>query len=138
MTVYRDTIELTSSAAREVIDITERVAQVVAASGMHDGVALVAARHTSCGVVMTDCDRALGDDLLDVLDRLVPLRDDYRHDTTDPKRNAAAHLQGAALGGQVLVPVAEGRLDLGPWQTIYYVELDGGRPKDLRVQVMGR
>ncbi|MFW5798749.1 MAG: secondary thiamine-phosphate synthase enzyme YjbQ [Planctomycetota bacterium] len=135
--VHREYIEIRSRAIEEVIDITANVDHVVSQSGVVEGSVLVMTRHTSCGVIITDSDRALLDDLLDLIRDLIPRRNDYRHDLTDSKRNAAAHLAGILLGNQVTVPIFRGELDLGHFQTIYYVELDGRRDKDLLIQVQG-
>ncbi len=137
MTTHRGLIELKTSDRAEVVDITDRVGAEVSASGVADGMALVYPLHTSSGVYINDSDPGLRDDMLELLARLVPEGAGYRHDDADHKRNADSHLKATLSGHSATLPVTGGQLDLGTYQRVYYLELDGGRPKEVVVKVIG-
>lgn len=121
---------------REYVNITERVAEVVTASGVQEGMALVSAMHITAGVYVNDAESGLIQDIDDWLQRVAPEGPDYRHHRTG-EVNGDAHLKNLVIGHQVIVPITDGDMDLGPWQQIYYAEFDGQRPKRLIVKVMG-
>ena len=123
-------------AKREYINITDRVAEVVANSGIQEGMALVSAMHITAGVYVNDAESGLIQDIEEWLQRLAPEGPDYRHHRTG-EVNGDAHLKNLLIGHEVIVPITEGRMDLGPWQQVYYAEFDGRRPKRLIVKVMG-
>ncbi len=137
MKSVRKMIEVQTRQQVEIVDITRTVVDIVRSSGIRDGMALVYPHHTSSAVYISDSDRALQSDLEIVLAGLVPERDDYGHDRTDPKRNAAAHLKAILTGHHVVIPVTDGTLDLGTYHTIYYAEFDGQRAKEVVVKVIG-
>jgi len=121
---------------REYINITDRVEGVVEASGVREGMVLVSAMHITAGVYVNDAESGLIQDIDDWLEQLAPTGPDYRHHRTG-EVNGDAHLKNLLIGHEVIVPITEGRMDLGPWQQIYYAEFDGQRPKRLIVKVMG-
>jgi secondary thiamine-phosphate synthase enzyme len=123
---------------QEIIDITDEVAAQVRAAGIREGMALVSAMHITASVFVNDHESGLWQDILDWLEGTVapwsPER--YRHNETG-EDNAAAHLRSLTVGHEVIVPVTNGALDLGPWQRVFYGEWDGRRRKRLIVKVMG-
>jgi secondary thiamine-phosphate synthase enzyme len=121
---------------REYINITDRVAEVVRVSGVHEGFVLVAAMHITAGVYINDAESGLIQDIDDWLEQLAPYRDGYRHHHTG-ETNGDAHLKNLLIGHEVIVPITKGVLDLGPWQQIYYAEFDGRRRKRLVIKVLG-
>jgi len=121
---------------REFINITDEVADVVAASGIAEGMVLVSAMHITAGVWVNDAESGLLADIDEWLERLAPCRDDYRHHRTG-ETNGDAHLKNLLVHHQVILPITKGRLDLGPWQQVYYAEFDGQRPKRLVIKAMG-
>ena len=100
---------------------------------------LVSAMHISASVFVNDHEPGLWRDILDWLEhRIAPWSPDaYRHNSGTGEDNAAAHLRSLTVGHEVIVPVTEGRLDLGPWQRVFYGEWDGQRPKRVVLKVMG-
>jgi len=137
MRSYRETFDVCTRRKREVVDITETIRQACRGSGVRDGLCLVFPHHTSSAVYVSDSDRHLTDDLLDALARAVPEGEGYAHNRVDPKMNAEAHLMAVLAGHHILLPVSDGDLDLGLYQTIYYAEFDGCRPKGVLVKVVG-
>jgi secondary thiamine-phosphate synthase enzyme len=121
---------------RTFVRITEDVARVVETSGIQEGMALVSAMHITAGVFVNDDEPGLHQDIDDWLERLAPFDPDYRHHRTG-ETNGDSHLKNLLVHHQVIVPVTGGRLDLGPWQAIFYAEFDGQRPKRLIIKAMG-
>ena len=121
---------------REYINITSEVAEAVRESGIAEGIVLVSAMHITAGVYVNDDEEGIIQDLDEMLERLAPSGRDYRHHRTG-EDNGDAHLKSLLVHHQVMVPVTAGRLDLGPWQQIYYAEFDGQRRKRVVIKVMG-
>ncbi len=117
----------------EVVDITDRVAKIVAGSGVAEGLCCVYVPHATAAVVVNENDDPnVCVDLLDALAKLVP-EGIWRHDRVD--NNAAAHIKAAMLGPSETVPIRNGRLLLGTWQAIMLVDLDGPRQRRILVTV---
>lgn len=121
---------------REYINITGRVEDVVAASGIQEGMVLVSAMHITAGVYVNDAEAGIIEDIDEWLSRLAPEGVDYRHHRTG-ESNGDAHLKSLLIHHQVILPVTGGALDLGPWQQVYYAEFDGQRPKRVIIKAMG-
>ena len=116
-------------------NLTESVAAIVTESGVREGLCLVSAMHITSAVWVNDEEPGLKQDLMEFLDRLAP-PGDYRHHQTG-EDNADAHLKRTLLGHQVTLPVTEGKLDLGPWEQVFYAEFDGQRRKRVVVKILG-
>ena len=123
---------------QEIIDITDEVIEQVKASGVREGLVLVSAMHISASVFVNDHESGLWHDILKWLEETIAPWDPsrYRHNETG-EDNAAAHLRSLTVGHEVIVPITNGALDLGPWQQVYYAEFDGQRPKRVVVKVWG-
>lgn len=121
---------------RQYIHITDRVAEAVRKSGIREGLVLVSAMHITAGVWVNDDEEGLLEDIDEWLEKLAPFRPDYRHHLTG-ETNGDAHLKSLLVHHQVIVPVTNGKLDLGPWQRIFYAEFDGQRPKRVIIKVIG-
>lgn len=121
---------------REYINITNDVERVVRKSGIQEGMALVSAMHITAGVYVNDAESGLIADIDEWLEKLAPFKPNYRHHQTG-ETNGDSHLKSLIIHHEVIVPITEGKLDLGPWQQIYYAEFDGQRRKRLIIKVMG-
>ncbi|MCB2205614.1 secondary thiamine-phosphate synthase enzyme YjbQ [bacterium] len=121
---------------REYINITRDVEEILAKSGIREGMILVSAMHITAGVWVNDAESGLLQDIDDWLEGLAPYKDGYRHHRTG-ETNGDAHLKNLIVHHQVIVPVTDAALDFGPWQQIYYAEFDGMRRKRLIVKIMG-
>lgn len=119
----------------QMVDITERVAAEVAASGVTDGVAHVFVPHTTCGVTINEAaDPTVAADIVMMLDELVPrAHPGYRH----YEGNSDAHIKASLLGSSAAVFVEGGRMQLGTWQGIFLGEFDGPRTRRVIVRVEG-
>lgn len=121
------------------LNITPRVAELVARSGIREGLCLVNAMHITASVFINDDEPGLHEDYARWLETLAPFDADphaYRHNRTG-EDNADAHLKRQVMGREVVVAVTAGRLDFGPWEQIFYGEFDGRRPKRVLVKVIG-
>jgi secondary thiamine-phosphate synthase enzyme len=121
---------------REYINITDEVAGAVAESAIKEGLALVSAMHITAAVYVNDAEDGLIEDIDEWLEQLAPARPDYRHHLTG-EDNGDAHLKNLLIHHQVLLPITNGRLDLGTWQQVYYAEFDGQRRKRLIIKIIG-
>lgn len=136
MKAHTEYITFNTRRQREYINITDRVAAEVAQSGVREGMVLVSAMHITAGVWVNDAEDGLIADIDEWLEHLAPFREDYRHHRTG-ETNGDAHLKSLLVHHQVILPITAGKLDLGPWQQVYYAEFDGRRPKRLIIKVMG-
>ena len=138
MKTHTNYLTFNTKRRQEIIDITDEVEQCRAAAGIADGFVLVSAMHISASVFVNDHAPGLWQDILDWLEQSIAPWDPkrYRHNETG-EDNAAAHLRSLTIGHEVIVPVTGGRLDLGPWQRIFYGEWDGRRPKRVILKAMG-
>lgn len=121
---------------REYLNMTAEVEQALEESGISEGMVLVSAMHITAGVYVNDAENGIIGDIDEMLERLAPYREDYRHHRTG-EDNGDAHLKSLLVHHQVIVPVTQGKLDLGPWQQVYYAEFDGQRRKRVVIKVMG-
>ena len=136
MKFHTETIWFETKKQREFINITNRVEEIVLISGISEGFVLVSAMHITAGVFVNDHEPGLWEDIEEWLETLAPFRPDYRHHRTG-ETNGDAHLKSLLVHHQVIVPVTGGKLDLGPWQQVFYAEFDGKRRKRLLMKVMG-
>ena len=114
----------------EMIDITDKVATFVRESGLRDGICHVFVPHTTAALTINEnADPDVPRDILDSLDRIVPLTNRYRH----AEGNAAAHVKASLLGASQTVFVENGRLVLGTWQSLFFCEFDGPRTREVLV-----
>jgi secondary thiamine-phosphate synthase enzyme len=108
----------------------------VAKSGVREGLCLVSAMHITAGVWVNDAEDGIIADIDEMLEKVAPFGKDYRHHRTG-EDNGDAHLKSILVHNQTVLPVTNGRLDLGPWQQVYYAEFDGRRRKRVIVKVIG-
>jgi len=121
---------------RQYIRITGEVEQALDESGIREGMALVSAMHITAGVWVNDAEEGIIADIDEMLEKIAPYGPDYRHHRTG-EDNGDAHLKSILVHNQVVLPVTEGRLDLGPWQQVYYAEFDGRRKKRVIIKIIG-
>jgi len=121
---------------REYVNITHEVETALGKSGIQEGMALVSAMHITAGIWVNDAESGIIADIDEMLETIAPLGKDYRHHRTG-EDNGDAHLKNILVHHQVVLPVTEGRLDLGPWQQVYYAEFDGRRRKRVIIKIIG-
>jgi secondary thiamine-phosphate synthase enzyme len=117
-----------------LVDITAKVAEIVRASGVERGLAVVFVPHTTAGVTINEnADPDVVTDILNHLDKAVPQAGPYRH----AEGNSPAHVKASMMGSSVTLIVRSGRMVLGTWQGIYFAEFDGPRTRQVHVEVIG-
>jgi secondary thiamine-phosphate synthase enzyme len=136
MQVYTDYLWFNTKKRQEFIRITDDVAGIVRKSGVKEGTVLVSAMHITASVYVNDWEDGLIQDFQSWLEQLAPAGRDYHHHQTG-EDNADAHLKRTLMGHQVVLPITDGKLDLGPWEQVFYGEFDGQRKKRVVVKVMG-
>ncbi len=136
MKVFTDYLWFNTPSRREMVRITDQVADIVKRSQVSEGMVLVSAMHITAGVYVNDWEEGLIEDFGVWLEKLAPAGPDYRHHQTG-EDNADAHLKRTIMGHQVMLPITGGKLDLGPWEQVFYAEFDGQRRKRVVVKVMG-
>jgi secondary thiamine-phosphate synthase enzyme len=121
---------------REYVHITPQVESIVRKSGIKEGMVLVSAMHITAGVYVNDHEDGLIEDIDQWLEKLAPFRENYKHHQTG-EDNGDSHLKAILVHHQVILPLTDGKLDLGTWQRVFYAEFDGQRNKRVIVKVMG-
>ena len=146
MKLVRDTIRLVASGAPEFIDITPEVLRVVDASGVQEGTVTVFSRHTTAAVKINENEPLLLRDMAQFLERSAPRTADYRHNdfvirtvnmTEDECPNGHSHCQHLLLGASETIPIADGIAMIGRWQSVFFIELDRPREREIVIQVQG-
>ncbi len=144
--VCRDLVHLRTEEPTQFIDLTELVAERVRRSGVAEGMVTVQSRHTTAGVVVNENEPRLLEDLKELLERWAPRSARYGHNDLgaragplppDETPNGHAHARALVLGTSVCLNVTAGAIDLGGWQRIFLVELDGPRRRAVSVHVLG-
>src|SRR5207244_11827024 len=135
MKVHKEYLTAQTKQKREFQNITPSVKFALEKSGIHDGLVLDSTLHSNAAVFINDEEPGLLADLDAWLEKVAPHGEDYKH-SAKFESNASAHLQSLLVHHQVLVPISDGRLELGPWQSVIYAEFDGLRPKRILIKVM--
>ena len=126
-------IEVQTQQTNEMIEVTDRVQESVAASGISDGMVHLFTPHTTAAITINEnADPDVVHDMLKILDRIVPLTGGYRH----AEGNSAAHVKSSLFGCSETIPLENGRLILGTWQGIYFCEFDGPRRRTMQIRVL--
>jgi secondary thiamine-phosphate synthase enzyme len=133
MVFFRE-IPVRTQTREQWVDVTRRVQEVCTAARITAGIVTITSQHTTAGVTINEnADPDVGRDLFWKLTDLIPRRDAYRH----AEGNSDSHLKASLVGLGAQVPLQEGKLVLGAWQSIYFCEFDGPRDRILCVTVMG-
>ncbi|MFA4957111.1 MAG: secondary thiamine-phosphate synthase enzyme YjbQ [Candidatus Methanoperedens sp.] len=127
-------MDIQTNACIELIDITDRVRGLVKESGIKDGICIISTPHTTCSIIINENERGLRTDILEMLEKLVPQNQNYAHDQID--NNAYSHLRAVLLGMSEIIPIEDGHLVLGTWQSIFFVELDGPRSRNVNIKIL--
>jgi secondary thiamine-phosphate synthase enzyme len=131
-----ESFEIETRSAKQAIDVTDRVQEIVARSGTSAGLCHVMVLHSTAALVVNETDDPnIGTDISVALDRAVPDHAGWLHDRIDD--NAHAHIKAAILGPSQTLPVAAGKLVLGTWQRLLLMEFDGPRKRRVRVTIIG-
>jgi secondary thiamine-phosphate synthase enzyme len=132
--MYKRVFEVKTSERLEIIDISAGINSIVAGSGVKTGLVNLFSQHSTSGIVINENESGLVEDFKNLLKKIVQDESGYKHDRID--NNADSHLRSLLLGNSVNVPVENGRMELGTWQSIFFIELDGPRTRNIIVTVL--
>jgi secondary thiamine-phosphate synthase enzyme len=131
-------ISLSTSKRYEIIDITNKVEKAITDSKVKEGICVVYAPHSTAAILVMETDAAVEKDVLHSLSNLVPKEADYNHNH-GPQGHGAAHVESALFGPSKAIPIENGKLQLGTWQSITFCELDGPRSdRKVLIQVVNQ
>lgn len=137
MKTYTQYLTFNTKNKIEIINITQKVKEAVEKSGVKEGICLINAMHITASVFINDEEEGLKQDFINWLEKLAPYDvDRWLHNQTG-EDNAHAHLKRTIMGREVVVAITGGKLDLGPWEEIFYGEFDGQRPKRVLIKIIG-
>lgn len=145
MKIETQTIHFETKTQIDFVDVTERVREIVEESGVHKGIAVIFSEHTTMGVGINHNEPLLLQDFMNMMYRLSPVDNRYNHDLfelkkqskSDGRSNGHSHCKDLLIGNSESLLVEKGTLLLGKWQSIFAIEFDGARKRDIIVRVMG-
>ena len=135
MKSYTEYFWFSTKKRKELINITDDIAKHVSASGVKEGFCLVSAMHITAAIWVNDEESGLKEDVMAWLEKLAPAAD-YKHHLTG-EDNGDAHLKRTIMHHQVILPITKGKLDMGPWEQVFYAEFDGQRRKRVILKIIG-
>lgn len=145
--ILHQKIHLTTTERLQFIDLTERVVELVKESGIQHGLVNIQTKHTTTAIVINEHEPLLLEDMKKVLDRIAPPDQYYQHNdfsirtvnlTPEEVGNGHAHCQALFLRASEMLNLVDGRLEIGRWQRIFFIELDHARERTISVMVMGQ
>ena len=141
MNFYSQDLRISTRKRIEILDITEEVYRVVRKSGIKNGLVNLWVPHSTAAIAVNEHDTDLWEDVVNVLQKIAPLKGDYRHNAkygwSIGEQNAHAHILNCLIKPGVSIPLENGRMLLGTWQSILFIEMDGSRSRRVHVQIMG-
>ncbi|HPW64831.1 MAG TPA: secondary thiamine-phosphate synthase enzyme YjbQ [Candidatus Omnitrophota bacterium] len=137
MKSHTEYLSINTEERYEIVHLTPRIEEAVRKSGVSEGLCLVNSMHITSSVFINDNEHGLHQDFLAWVEKLAPYGEDkYKHNLTG-EDNGDAHLKRTLMGREVVVAITKGRLDLGPWEQIFYGEFDGRRKKRVLIKIIG-
>ncbi|KYH42820.1 MAG: hypothetical protein AYL33_000430 [Candidatus Bathyarchaeota archaeon B63] len=141
MRFYTRDIMIRTKRRMEIIDVTRDVQRVVRESKIRNGLVNLWVPHSTATISVNENDSELWEDILDALQRVAPLEGNYRHNAkygwSIREQNAHAHIMSCLIKPGISIPLEDGGMPLGTWQSILFIEMDGSRSRRIHVQVMG-
>lgn len=125
--IIKDGLIINSRCKFQIIDITEYINDKIRENNINKGIINIFTKHTTSAIVINENEEGLGTDIQNILYDLIPEGNSYSHDIID--HNADAHLKSLLLNSSETVPITDNRMDLGTWQSIFFIELDGPRSR---------
>jgi secondary thiamine-phosphate synthase enzyme len=135
MTIFKEYINLKTIERFEIIDITNEVNDIIFNSNLKEGIANIFTKHSSSAIVINENEPYLLKDIENILKTIVLDKNNYNHDNID--NNADSHLRALILGSSESVPFNNNKLDLGIWQSLFFIDLDGPRNRTVSITLIG-
>jgi len=136
MKIYTKKLIMNTSERIQFVNITHEVEEAVQESGVKEGLVLINPMHITASVFVNDNESGLLRDFKEWLEKLAPQKFDYNHHQTG-EDNGFAHLWRTIMGRETTIAISNGKLDFGPWESIFYGEFDGQRNKRVLIKVLG-
>jgi len=141
MKYINDSFKVKTGKRLEVIDITNDVEKIIRESGIKEGILIVFEPHTTAAITINENDPELFEDLINIYTKIAPIEQRYQHNLkyegVPGEQNAHAHIISSLIKPSVIVPITDGRTQLGTWQRILFIEMDGPRTRNVYVKVIG-
>jgi len=141
MNFHSQDLRISTRKRIEILDITEEVYWIVRESGIKNGLVNLWVPHSTAAIAVNEHDTDLWEDIINVLQKIAPLKGDYRHNAkygwSVGEQNAHAHILNCLIKPGVSIPLENGRMHLGTWQSILFIEMDGSRSRRIHVQILG-
>ncbi|MEM2463988.1 MAG: secondary thiamine-phosphate synthase enzyme YjbQ [Candidatus Bathyarchaeia archaeon] len=141
MKIYLTELSIKSRERMQIINVTSEVSGVIERSGIRDGLANLWVPHTTAAITVNEHDPDLWMDILAVMERIAPIKGDYRHNAkyrwAQSEQNAHAHILNSLIKPFLTIPIADGRMLLGMWQSILFIEMDGPQTRTIQIQIIG-
>ncbi|HTX61500.1 MAG TPA: secondary thiamine-phosphate synthase enzyme YjbQ [Methanobacterium sp.] len=135
MQILTEIMELKTSDRIQIVDITRNVDAAIAESGLKKGLVNIYSRHSTSALFINENESGLLEDYLNLIEKLVPTGDNYQHDRID--NNADSHLRSFIIGNNETVPFENGSMNLGTWQSVFFLDMDGPRNRKITITIMG-
>ncbi len=136
MIIKTEYLKIKTKKRKDIVHLTDSVEEFLKRTGIIEGFILVSSMHITSGIVINDYEEGLWEDIYKWLEDLAPEKSDYKHHRTG-ETNGDAHLKRILVNHQVIVPITDGKLDLGRWEKIFYFEFDGQREKRIILKAFG-
>lgn len=136
MEIMKYQLNKNSSKRVEIIDITKDINDILRNCKINEGIINIFAVHSTAGIVVNENESRLINDFKNSLERIIPEKNNYGHDQID--NNADSHIRAFFIGSSETIPFSGNSLNLGTWQSVFFVELDGPRNRKFIVTVMGK
>ena len=134
--MFRKVFDIKTNNRIEIKDITQEIQLIIEQSHYNDGIVNVYSKHSTSGIVINENEPGLLKDFKSTLENLIPYNGNYNHNCID--NNADSHIRSFFIGGSETIPFYRGKLDVGTWQSIFFVELDGPRSRKVTVTLIGQ
>jgi len=136
MKSYTEYLHFNTKKRIDFVNITKEIEDIVKKANIKEGLILINPMHITAAVYVNDNESGLIDDFKNWLEKLAPSNEEYKHNLTG-EDNAYAHIWRTMMGHQVVMAITNGKLDLGPWERIFYAEFDGQRRKRVLIKIIG-
>ena len=125
---------ISTKGKNDIIDITSQIDEFIKKSRVKEGICLISSPCSTCGITTIEYEPNLVEDFKEFLEKLAPSNKDYRHDKTWGEKNSQSHILSSLIKPFLIVPIDDGKLLLGQWQQIVFIDFDS-RPRERTIVV---
>jgi len=135
MQILTEILELETSKRVQIIDITRNIDAALAESGLRKGLVNIYSKHSTSAIFINENESGLLEDYQNLIESLIPTGNNYKHNRID--NNADSHLRSFIIGNNETIPFENGSMDLGTWQSVFFLDMDGPRNRRITITIMG-